>query len=140
MYQLNIPRDHINSKFKIQDIPGLSRIFFLFFQHTWTGNSRTFSGHKAKIQQYQWNSRTKINKKSWDLNMGSGFSIRKTLPHASPQNSEGTDVWKVARHPPSRRVVACDDYSCKNTIVFFLLQWDVRTIIKLKLKQVSKEY
>ena len=60
--------------------------------------------------------------------------------HASSRNSEAIDVWKVACHPPSRRVVACDDYSFKNTIVFFLLQWDVWTIIKLKLKHASKEY
>ena len=40
--------------------------------------------------------------------------------HASSQNSEAIDVGKVARHPPSRRVVACDDYSFKNTIDFFL--------------------
>ena len=59
--------------------------------------------------------------------------------HASSRYSEAIDVWKVARHPPSRRVVACDDYSFKKTIVFFLLQWDVWTIIKLKLKQASKE-
>ena len=31
--------------------------------------------------------------------------------HASPRNSEVIDMWKVACHPPSRRVVACDDYS-----------------------------
>ena len=30
--------------------------------------------------------------------------------HASLQNSEAVDVWKVACHPPSRRVVACDDF------------------------------
>ena len=30
--------------------------------------------------------------------------------HASSLNSEAIDVWKVARHQPSRRVVACDDY------------------------------
>ena len=60
--------------------------------------------------------------------------------HASSQNSEAIDVRKVARHPPSRRVVAYDDYSFKNTIVFFLLQWDIQSIIKLKSKQTSKEY
>ena len=60
--------------------------------------------------------------------------------HTSSRNSEAIDMWKVARHPPSRRVVACDDYSFKKAIVFFLLQWDVRTIIKLKLKHASKEY
>ena len=42
--------------------------------------------------------------------------------HASSQNSEAVDVRKVARHPPSRRVVACDDYSFYNNIVFSLLQ------------------
>ena len=31
--------------------------------------------------------------------------------HASSRNSETIDVWKVARHPPSTHVVACDDYS-----------------------------
>ena len=31
--------------------------------------------------------------------------------HALSQNSEAMDVWKVARHSPIRRVVACDDYS-----------------------------
>ena len=36
--------------------------------------------------------------------------------------------------------MACDDYSLKNIIVFFFLQRDVRTIIKLKLEQASKEY
>ena len=29
----------------------------------------------------------------------------------SSRNSEAIDVWKVPRHPPSRRVVACNDYS-----------------------------
>ena len=56
------------------------------------------------------------------------------------RNSEAIDVRKVARHPPSRCVVVCNDYSFKNNIVFFLLQWDIWTIIKLKLKQASKEY
>ena len=60
--------------------------------------------------------------------------------HTLSQNSESTNMWKVTCHPPSRHVVGCDDYSFKNTIVFFLLQWDVRTIIKLKLKHASKEY
>ena len=60
--------------------------------------------------------------------------------HASSWNLEVRDVWKVARHSPNRRVVACNGYSFKNTIVFILLQWDVWTIIKLKLKQASKEY
>ena len=60
--------------------------------------------------------------------------------HTLSQNSEAIDVWKVARHPPRKRVVACDDYSFKNTIVFFPLQWHEWTIIKLKLKQASKEY
>ena len=31
-------------------------------------------------------------------------------------------MGKVAHHPPSRRVVAYNDYSFKNIIVFFLLQ------------------
>ena len=31
--------------------------------------------------------------------------------HASSRNSEAINVWTVERHPPSRRVVACDDYS-----------------------------
>ena len=57
--------------------------------------------------------------------------------HASSWNSEAIDMWKVARHPPSSFVVVCDDYPFLNTIVFFLLQWDVQTIIKLKLKQTS---
>ena len=61
--------------------------------------------------------------------------------HASSRNSEAIDVWKVARIPPEGVWwCACDDYSLKNTIVFILLQWDVQTIIKLKLKQDSKEY
>ena len=60
--------------------------------------------------------------------------------HASSRNSESIDVLKVARHPPSRRVVACDDYSFKNTIVFFPLQWEVQTIIELKLKLASKDF
>ena len=61
--------------------------------------------------------------------------------HASSRNSEAIDVWKVARIPPEGVWwCACDDYSLKNTIVFILLQWDVQTIIKLKLKQTSKEY
>ena len=47
---------------------------------------------------------------------------------------------KFAGDPPNRRVMACNDYSFKNIIVFILLQWDVQTIIKLKLKQASKEY
>ena len=42
--------------------------------------------------------------------------------HDSSRNSEAIDGWKVARHPPSRRMVACDDYSFQNNIVFFLLQ------------------
>ena len=60
--------------------------------------------------------------------------------HALSQNSEAIDVSKVACQPPSRHVVVCDDYSFKSTMVSLLLQWDVRTIIKLKLKQASKEY
>ena len=60
--------------------------------------------------------------------------------HALSQNSEAIDVSKVTCQPPSRRVVAWDDYSFKSTIVSLLLQWDVRTIIKLKLKRASKEY
>ena len=31
--------------------------------------------------------------------------------HTSPRNSEAKDVWKVARHPPSRCVVAYNVYS-----------------------------
>ena len=42
--------------------------------------------------------------------------------HASPWNSEAIDVWKVALHQPSRRVVVCDNYFFENTIVFCLLQ------------------
>ena len=60
--------------------------------------------------------------------------------HASSRNSEAIAMWKVACHPLNRHVVVCDDYSFKNTRVFILLQWDVWTIIKLKLKQTSKEY
>ena len=30
--------------------------------------------------------------------------------HASSQNSEAIDVWKVASQPPSRHVVPCDNY------------------------------
>ena len=52
--------------------------------------------------------------------------------NAWSQNSEAIDVWKVALHSPSRHVVVCDDYSLKNTIVFFLLQWEVQTIIEIK--------
>ena len=59
---------------------------------------------------------------------------------ALSQNSEAIGMWKVACHPPSRDVGACDNYSFQNTIVFFLLQCLVRTIIKLNLKQVSKEF
>ena len=39
--------------------------------------------------------------------------------HTLSRISEAIDVWKVVRHPPSRHVVACDDYSFKNTIVLF---------------------
>ena len=48
--------------------------------------------------------------KKFDLKIleNSGFGIWK--PHASSQNSEAVDVWKVARYPPTRRVVTCDDY------------------------------
>ena len=59
--------------------------------------------------------------------------------HVLPQNLKAIDVWKVAHHPPSRCVVVCSDHFWK-TIVFFLLEWDVQTIIKLKLKQASKEF
>ena len=31
--------------------------------------------------------------------------------HSLSQKSEAIDVWKIARHPPSRRMVACHDYS-----------------------------
>ena len=61
-------------------------------------------------------------------------------PHASSQNSDPTDVRKVARHPPSRPVIVCNDYSFQNTIVFVLIQRKAQTIIKLKLKQASKEF
>ena len=61
--------------------------------------------------------------------------------HALSQNSEALDMWKVVCHPPSRYLVACNDYSFYNTIFLFLLQqWDSQTIIKLKLKQASKEF
>ena len=30
--------------------------------------------------------------------------------YASSRNSEAVDVWKITRHPPSRRVVACDNF------------------------------
>ena len=60
--------------------------------------------------------------------------------HSSSRNPDGIDVWKVARHPSNRRVVACDDYYFKNTIIFFHLQWQVQTIIKLKVKQAWKEF
>ena len=39
--------------------------------------------------------------------------------HTSSRNSESIGVYKVARHPPCRRVVACDNYSFQNTIVSF---------------------
>ena len=42
----------------------------------------------------------------------------------------GYGVWKVPRHPPSRRVVACDDYCFQNTTVFVLLHWEIPNIIK----------
>ena len=60
--------------------------------------------------------------------------------HASSLNSKAIDMWKVTRHPQSRHVVACNDNLFWNITVFFLLEWDVRTIIKSKLKQVSKEF
>ena len=60
--------------------------------------------------------------------------------HALSRNSEAMYIWKVARHPPNRCVVVYDDYSFKNTTVFFLLQWNAWVIIKLKLKQASKEF
>ena len=60
--------------------------------------------------------------------------------HASSRNKEAIDMWKVTHHPQSRCVVVCDDYSFQNTTVFFLLQWEVQTIIKLKLKQALKEF
>ena len=59
--------------------------------------------------------------------------------HGTSQNSEAIDVGKVTPHPPSRYVVACDDYSFKSTIIFFLLKWEVQTIIKLELKQAWRE-
>ena len=36
------------------------------------------------------------------------------------RNSEAIDVQKIARHQPSGRMVACNDYSFYNNIVFFL--------------------
>ena len=30
--------------------------------------------------------------------------------YALSPNSEAIDVWKVTHHPPSKRVVACDNY------------------------------
>ena len=58
--------------------------------------------------------------------------------NALSRNSEAIDVRKVACHPPSRHEVVCNNYFFKNTIVFFLLQYDVQTITKLKLKQASR--
>ena len=60
--------------------------------------------------------------------------------HALSWNSEAIDMWKVTCNPASKRMVACDYYSFQNTIVFFILQGDVQTKIKLKLKQASKEF
>ena len=60
--------------------------------------------------------------------------------HVASLTSEAIDIWKVARDPPSRCVAAWDDYSFYNTTVSFLLEWDVRTIIKSKLEQASKEF
>ena len=57
--------------------------------------------------------------------------------HASSRNSEAIEVWKVTCNPPSGRVVAWMIIPFR-TIVFFLLQREVQTIIKLKLKQASK--
>ena len=31
--------------------------------------------------------------------------------HALSRNSDTIDVQKIAHHQPSRRIVACDDYS-----------------------------
>ena len=55
---------------------------------------------------------------SWYSFWYSFLSVR--LPHmknkgvrqsrASSRNSEATDVWKVACHPPSRRVLTCSNY------------------------------
>ena len=71
-----------------------------------------------------------------------GFGIWKTRgvrqSHTSSQNSEATDVWKVARHPLSRCVVAWDDHSFKNTS---FLSFTMRSKnYNVKLKQASKEF
>ena len=51
-------------------------------------------------------------------------------------------MWKVARHPLSRHVVACDDYSFQNTIVSFTMKGtnyneiEIKTVLKGILKRV----
>ena len=92
--------------------------------------------HEESMEFYSWFDETFVQLDRLQHKQNKG--VRQS--HALSQNSEAIDMWKVSCHPPSRHVEACDDYTFKNAIVFFLLQWHVWTIIKLKLKQASKEY
>ena len=60
--------------------------------------------------------------------------------HALPQNSEVIDMWKIMHHLTSRCLVVCNDYPFRTPWFSFFLQWVVQTIMKLKLKQASKEF
>ena len=57
----------------------------------------------------------------WGFKLGHKKNKGMQQSHTSSQNSETIDVWKVVCHPPIRCVMACDDYSFKSTMVFFLL-------------------
>ena len=60
--------------------------------------------------------------------------------HTLSQSSEAIDVLKITCHSPSRLLLMIAMIIPFRTPVFFLLQWEVQTIIKLKLKQASKEF
>ena len=60
--------------------------------------------------------------------------------HTLSRSSEAIDVLKITRQSPSRLLLMIAMITPFRTPVFFLLQWEAQTIIKLKLKQASKEF
>ena len=60
--------------------------------------------------------------------------------HTLSRSSEAIDVLKITCQSPSRLLLMIAMIIPFRAPVFFLLQWEAQTIIKLKLKQASKEF
>ena len=102
---------------------------------SWTQTHQALTGLSSLNGQFE-----KKFKRGWRTQALAYEKQGRATIACSSLNSEAIDMWKVTRHPQSRHVVACNDNLFWNITVFFLLEWDVRTIIKSKLKQVSKEF